>query len=235
MRLKTLAILVVFLAESMSQAQVMLNQIDNFESGIANWINPAGLATVQLGGPAGATDHFLRIATNGAVAGSGSLLVAFNQTQWIGDYSAQNIGSIEMDLKNINFPNSGAGMSVRIALRTDTLGASTPAYVSDPFTLLADNNWHHAVYLLNEANFTPVNSPPPFASVLAGGNMDFRILHNPLAEAIGASTFPIAGQLGVDNIRAAPVPEPGSFALCGIALSIAVGGFRRRRSLAQPQ
>jgi PEP-CTERM motif-containing protein len=228
MRLILVTLVAVCMASSAS-AQVILGQTDDFETGIANWTNPAGLATVQLGGPAGASDHFMRIATTGGSSGPGHQLIAFNQTQWIGDYTSQNIGAIEMDLKNINYPNGGAGMSVRIALRTSSGGSSTPAWVSDPFTLLADNNWHHAVYFLNETNFTPINSPPSFATVIGGGNMDFRILHNPLADAIGASTFPFAAQLGVDNIHAAPVPEPSSLFLCGIALVFGIRRFRRTK------
>lgn len=232
MRCPVLVALGLLLATSEGHAQVLLNQVDTFESGLANWQNMAGLASVQLGGPAGAADHFLRLATNGAAAGPGSLMIGFNQAQWVGDYTAQNITAIEMDLKNINYPNLGAGMSVRIVLRTDVTGASTPAYVSNSVTVLADNAWHHAVFALDAGNFTAVGSPPPpsFASVLAGGNMDFRILHNPSAAAIGASTAPIAGELGIDNIQAVGIPEPGSITLCGIALLIATGRYRWRKA-----
>lgn len=228
MRSILIALFVFLISTTTVDAQIMLNQIDTFESGIASWQNPSGLATVQLGGPAGPSDHFMRIATNGGNSGPGSLLIAFNQSQWIGDYTAQNVGAIEMDLKNINFPNSGAGMSVRIVFRSGTGGSSEPAYVSNAFNVLSDGIWHHAVYFLNEANFTPVNSPPSFASMLAGGNADFRILHNPVANSIGASTVPIAAQLGVDNIHALPVPEPGSLAFCGIALACGLQRHRRQ-------
>lgn len=212
------AAVVLWLFTSAVQAQVVLNQVDNFESGIANWENNAGLASVQLGGPGGGSDHFLQLASNGSTGGPGSLLVGFNQSQWIGDYVTQGITAIEMDLKNINYPNAGAGMSVRIVFRTGTGGASTPAYVSNPLTLLADNSWHHAVFQLDQSQFTAVGVPlpPSFSSVIGGDNMDFRILHNPVAAAIGASTPPVAAQLGIDNIRAVGVPEPCSLALCGI-------------------
>jgi hypothetical protein len=225
MRLRIIAFTVASMLASSGRAQVIQNQIDTFESGIANWQNSAGFGTVQAGGPGGAADHFLQLATNGATSGMGSLLVGFNQNQWIGNYTAQGINAIEMDLKNINY---APGMLIRIAFRTGTGGLNTPAYVSNAFPLPEDNAWHHAVFALSPVNFTGVNSPPAFDSVLAGGNQDFRILHNNIANAIGAATSPTAAQLGIDNIHAIAVPEPGSMALCGAAAIGALGAYRRR-------
>jgi hypothetical protein len=232
MRLTMLALTLAAIFASPGRTQVILNQIDTFESDIANWQNGAGFGTVQTGGPGGAADHFLQLATNGATGGAGSLLVGFNQNQWIGDYTSQGVTAIEMDLKNINY---AAGMSIRIAFRTGTGGSNTPAYVSNAFAVPQDNAWHHAVFPLSAANFTGVNNPPTFASVLAGGNQDFRILHNPIANAIGAATSPTAAQLGIDNIHAIAIPEPGSLILCGIAFIGTVGGYRRRNRQADAQ
>jgi hypothetical protein len=224
MRLTVLTAVAALALTRPAAAQVVVNQTDTFEAGAAGWQNGAGTATVQTGGPAGPADHFLQIATNGFPSGPGSQMVAFNQTQWVGDYTAAGVGAVAMDLRN---PGYAPGYSVRVALRTGTLGAGTPAWVSDPFPVPADNAWHHAVFALNETNFTAVNNPPPFAAVLSGGNAEFRILHNPAAAATGAATNPAAALLGIDNIGAVAVPEPASTAL--IALAAIAASLRRDR------
>jgi len=229
MRSMILSLAVLFAGTGLGTAQVVVNQTDTFEGGIANWQNPPGFASVQSGGPGGAADHFLQVQTNGQAGGSGSLLVTFNQNQWTGNYTTQGVSAIEMDLNNLNYPNGGAGMSIRIVFRTGTGGEATPAPVSNAFSLPSDGAWHHAVFPLNAANFTPINSPPSFATVLAGGNQDFRILHNPSVSEIGASTSPVSALLGIDNIHAMAVPEPGALALCGAAAVAALVRRSRRK------
>ena len=51
---------VALILANAGRAQIMLNQIDTFESGIANWQNLAGLASVQTGGPGGVSQSLRR-------------------------------------------------------------------------------------------------------------------------------------------------------------------------------
>ena len=78
------AVALLFATSPLAPAQVVSGQVDTFESGTTlNWANgaPAADPTVQLGGPGGALDHYLRIATNGVGGGAGSLMIAFNRIQ----------------------------------------------------------------------------------------------------------------------------------------------------------
>ena len=115
-------------APAVSPGQTLtLNQVDTFTSGTtANWIQgvsaPAGALTVVPGGPAGAADNFLQITSDGS--GPGGRLTAFNQTQWVGNYSAAGINVIEMDLR----APAGATqpLSMRVAFRNGNSGYATP-------------------------------------------------------------------------------------------------------------
>ena len=40
----------------------------------------------------------------------------------------------------------------------------------------------------------------------------------------------VQAQLGIDNITAAGVPEPATFALLGVGFAILAGAYRRKRS-----
>lgn len=230
-RNKFSAIVLVLAMVPVANAQIVGGQIDTFESNTTlNW--DSGITTfdptVQLGGPGGPLDHYLRIATNGGGVGAGSRLIAFNRNQWVGDYNAAGVSAIAMDLRNFNVPT---GMSVRIGFKTLTdFGA--PGYVSMPLSIPMDGQWHSVVFPLDSANMVPINFLPPvtpLSSVLAGGNAEFRILHNMNDDLNGQATPPIAAQLGVDNIRAIAVPEPAALALTGLALAWTIGSLRKSR------
>ena len=92
-----------------------------------------------------------------------------------------------------------------------------------------DGLWHHVVFPLDSANMVGINLPGSLASVLAGGNAEMRILHNANDDLNGQATAPVAAQLGVDNIRALAVPEPGALALTGLVLAWTIGSLRKAR------
>jgi hypothetical protein len=122
--------------------------------------------------------------------------VAFNQTQWIGNYVATGVTSVEMDLKNF----TTSPESIRIALRASAGGSTTPGYSSTtPFSLAADGAWHHAVFSLDSGSLTAINSPAPLSTFLTSVG-DFRVLQAAAAPSLigDAGNF----QVGVDNITA---------------------------------
>jgi len=206
-------------------AQIMIGQIDNFQDSttqnwVANGLNPVPPTNIATGGPAGAGDRYLQINTTGSASGPGSRLAAFNLNQWVGDYSTNGVAAISVDLRNFNVPTP---LSVRLAFKQGS-GNSVPAYLSQPFSLANDGQWHNAVFPLLPGQFTALNSPGSFAQVMNGTFSEFWIIHTVGAELFGDSTVPIAAQLGIDNITA--VPEPTSMALLGLA---AAGWTIRRR------
>jgi len=220
-------------SETVWAQPIVLGQKDDFQNGtLQNWTNGFGApdpVNEPNGGPAGAADRFLHDSSQGGI-GAGSRLVVFNISQWTGDYLSAGVTQIEMDLKNL----TSTTLDMRWALRASSGGSFVPGYVSSsPVVLPNDGLWHHAVFLLDDAHLTPVNSPAPLSTFLASVG-EARILHSvtpSLTGDVGVFSF------GVDNILAAAgaaVPEPAVWILLGLAASCAGAVLGVRMSRAAP-
>jgi hypothetical protein len=186
---------------------ITAGQVDDFQGGgLDGWIGGGGgsFASAQMnipsGGPSGAGDHYLQLAAGGT--GGAPRLLGVNQAQWTGDFLGAGVGAIGMDLLN----SSAAALSIRVAIREGTGNSSTPGYVStQAFSLPADNAWHHAVFLPDDADLTGINSPAPLKTDLASV-LELRILDavNPslMGDPFGSSSPAVA--FGIDNITAVP-------------------------------
>jgi hypothetical protein len=193
---------------------ITARQVDDFEDGgLGNWTGGGGGAflsaqnNISSGGPGGVGDNYLQLAAGGM--GGAPRLLGVNQAQWTGDYLGAAVGAIGMDLLN----PSANPLSIRVALREGTGSSSTPGYVSThAFSLPADNLWHHAVFWLDDADLTGVNSPAPLSVDLANV-AEVRLLDavniSLMGDPFGSSSPAVA--FGVDNITAVPALAPGDF------------------------
>jgi hypothetical protein len=208
--MKLLAIsfaLAVFLSATATFG-VTIGHADTFEDGLDNWQGGVGgFTVVPNGGPAGAGDQYLQLSS-----GASPLpprLVGFNDSQWLGNYTAAGVTAVAMDLLN----SGTTSLSMRVAIREGTGTASTPGYASTtPFILPADDQWHHAVFDLDTASLTGFNSPQLLSVDLANVK-DFRILESAAPSGVGDM---VTAQIGVDNVTA--VPEPSAIALIMLAM-----------------
>jgi hypothetical protein len=184
------------LVSDFSVAGVVLGQVDNFQDGTRqNWTNGpvSDPVNISTGGPAGAGDRFLEVASG--TFGGGSHLVTFNQTQWIGNYISAGVNRIEMDLANFG----ASTLDIRVALRSSAGGSGTPGYSStNPFALPADAQWHRAVFPIDSADLTAINSPAALSTFLTSVG-DARILSSLAPSLVGDGGNNL---LGVDNILA---------------------------------
>jgi hypothetical protein len=219
----------LLLPAGVSAQSITLGQVDTFESGTTqNWTNGhsgTGIS-VQLGGPAGAADHYLDITSSSSIP----RLIVFNRSQWRGNYNAAGVNAIGVDL--INF--SATQLVIRVAFKETTSQFSAGFVSTVGFTLPPDSQWHHATFSLTDAAMTPINSPAETFSTLLGsasfpnGPGEVRILSSAVPALNGDV---ITARIGVDNIRASfiPVPEPaGGFALLLAAAGLAGPWLRRR-------
>jgi hypothetical protein len=198
---------------------VVIGQVDTFQDGLDNWQGGVGgFSVAPTGGPAGAGDQYLQLSS-----GASPLpprLVGFNDSQWLGNFTAAGVTAVAMDLLN---PGT-TPLTMRVAIREGTSGSTTPGYATsnaDAFILPADGQWHHAIFDLDAASLTGFNSPQPLATDLANVK-DFRILESAAPSGVGDM---VTAQVGVDNVTA--VPEPSALVLIAIAAAFL---WRRTRS-----
>jgi hypothetical protein len=205
----------LFAAVPACQAQITFGHVDDFEEGnTANWSmgHPEASPTLALGGPLGAADHYLFFFSDGVSLGG--KLTMFNRNQWAGNYVANAVTRIEMDLKAL--ATSGP-LSIRLAFRSST-GSAADGYASTTgFSLPLDNQWHHVVF--NLSAMTKIGNPAPLATLLANAP-ELRILSGATPTLQGDT---LVAQIGVDNIAA--VPEPAS----AFAAALLLGLFTLRR------
>lgn len=207
---------VVLTGFSSAGASPTAGQVDTFQDGTTdNWQTgragqPVNIAT---GGPAGVGDAFLEMISTGT-GGPGSKPVILNRAQWTGDYLTAGITEVDMDLKNLGT----TPLTMRFVVQPQ-IGAA-PGYSSTTgFSLPADGAWHHASFLLDTADMTPIDGPSSLSSVLA--NVQEARIVSSASPDTGGDT--IAATIGVDNVRA--VPEPAT-----AALLLLVGPLALRRT-----
>jgi len=204
-----------------------LNQVDLFQGSKDNWTDGHGGTDgtlVGTGGPNGAGDSYLQISSG--TFGGEPRLVTFNEAQWTGNYIAAGVNEISMSLKNFG-PST---LPIRITIRDAAGGQTVGGYSSkNPFMLPADGQWHTAQFLLDAADMTPVgfSALPPLATELTAVQ-DLRLVSAGQPSIIGDA---INARIGVDDIRAASVPEPAAYILLTVG-GAAIAAWRVARRCA---
>ena len=198
---------------------VTLGVLSDFETGAQGWIsgpnNQNPPVVEATGGPQGMGDAFLRVSADGS--SSGGRLVFFNTTaNWTGNYTSAGIAAIEMDLKNL----TQAVLQIRVQIEGQGFNQIVSTVAAQ---LAAFQDWTHVRIPIDAAGFAGVNVALALTRVT-----EIRILHNPQATRSTTAPF-VAAQLGIDNVRAAPVPEPSTLLLAAAGLAGLAAGARSRR------
>jgi hypothetical protein len=198
---------------------IVNGQLDNFEDGTTmGWAG--NMLQIRTGGPAGAGDHYLELTADGA--GSGGRLTTFNLQQWLGNYIAEGVNAIEIDLRN----ESTTTLSIRVAFKAQNL-MNSPGYLSAPVILAAGSGWQHFSISISAANMIPIGGPAAYNTFFSTGIGDARIINE--AGATNLNGDFVTGQLGIDNIHAVPEPAAVMFVAGGLFLVT----FRYFRSAAR--
>ncbi|MBA2433251.1 MAG: hypothetical protein H0V56_14250 [Chthoniobacterales bacterium] len=203
-----------------------LGQIDDFQNGTTmGWGNPANTTSwVASGGPAGASDSFMRLTATGG-GGPGSRLTVQNFSQWIGNYISQGVTAIQVDLRN----EGNTDLSIRLAFKQEAQFSSN-GYLSQAVLLPVGSGWQTFSFSLAPENMIAIGGPLPYATFFStGGFEEMRFIHH-----VGATNLagdPVVGIIGIDNILA--VPEPTTTALlAGAFLALGVRYVRGKRAAA---
>jgi hypothetical protein len=199
---------------------------DTFEDGTTmGWFvpgaHPAPPANVASGGPAGVDDSYLQLTAIGG-AGAGSRLAVLNGSQWAGDYLADGVLAIAMDVNNLG-PDE---VTLRL-LFEDFDGPGPPVNLVTTLTdvvIPSGSGWVHVEFSLDPSNLLALIGAVPDA--LSSVDV-LRIFHNPDPDFPGPGIgIPVVNAVvGVDNITA--VPEPAAILL--VAGGILASWCRRHR------
>ena len=207
---------------------VTIGQMQTFDDPNHNWVVGAGpvlgtptLVPTALGGPAGPADPYLSIISRGG-SGPGSRLSAQNFVDWAGDYGSAGITHIRMDVRN--FGNTDVFLRL---LFVDFDASNAPvnaALTTTPVILPGNSDWQTVEFAVTPAALTPGIGT---AAGALSDTDELRIFHNPDAAFPVGNLPAIAASIGVDNIRAAAIPEPASWSL--LIGGLLAGYVARRR------
>jgi hypothetical protein len=212
------------------RADPVVGQVDTFEDGTTqNWavglgpgggVHPAPPTNVPDGGPAGPGDNYLLLTAVGGT-GAGSRLSVINLLgQWSGNYLSSGVSAIQMDLNNLGETD----LSLRLMFEDPVPNPPANVAISTEAVLLpAGGGWTQVLFPIAPGNLTAVLGSVNGALSNTTG---IRIFHSPTVEPSGP---PVVARLGVDNIRAAVIPEPGTLALAGMGLLPLAGAVVRRK------
>ncbi len=206
---------------SLATAQITNGQIDTFQDGtVMDWGNGIVdfLVTNEDGGPAGAGDRYLEVATIGDSVGPGSRLGVFNREQWTGDYLAAGVDTITMDVANFT---PSTDIELRLMLFTDVGSVFTTTLSA---AVANDGAWTSVSFDISEAGMTRVEGSFSYEDSMNAVNR-LLVRHQPGAPgSVGGAPALLDGLMGLDNIRA--LPAPGGVAV--LALGGLLAGRRRR-------
>ena len=214
-------------------AGVTLGQVDTFETGSEGWFRggaspgvPRTDANVESGGPTG---DYMLITANGSSGGQLGRLTIINDSQWAGNYIDAGVNALTMNVNN--FGNND--LFLRLVFENPMMGPPTLiAFTSEAQKVSAGSGWSSITFnispehLISPAGFGPVTDA--LMSVTA-----IRLYHS---EALNVPNpffpiDPVVATLGVDNIRAAAVPEPATLLLLGTGLAGLGAAVRKRRKV----
>ena len=192
MKAKSLIITIALIMSALTQAQINAGYTDNFENNTTqNWTDggsPSPPTNIPTGGPDGTNDNYLQNISLGG-NGPGSKMVMFNDQQWNGNYTNQNILSIEFDVR---------ALSNTLNLRIAFDGPGGRICTSNSVTVSPNGPWTRVVIPITPSDFTLVAGGSNISQTLSDVS-DMRILSNVNSSWQGQS---MSATLEIDNIRA---------------------------------
>lgn len=225
------------LLSSAAAAGPVIGQTDDFEDGTTQgWqVNLLGMGpappealptNIPTGGPGGQDDNFLQLTSLG-VNGPGGRLVALNlDSRWTGDYLTSGVNALTVDVNNLG----STDLFLRLLFEHAAGGPPTDvAFSTNSVTVAAGSGWTPVTFLIRPGDLTAATGSVEAA---LSDTSVLRIFHSPSAQFPGPA---VAAVLGVDNITAAAVPEPGSLVLLATGLSgMGLVVHKRRKADASP-
>ena len=182
----------IFTVPTTWAADVPVGQVDDFQSGsMTNWTGGAILSLAD-GGPAGPGDRYLRVASD---PNDANHLGVQAKEAWAGNYVANRILAITMDVRNLG--------TEAINLRMLTTGAGCRWASIEPVILPVGGGWQRVIFGLSAVDMVRVEYTGTLAANLS--NINRIVFHHDPGDATGHGGSPElnGGVMGIDNVTAA--------------------------------
>jgi hypothetical protein len=193
-----LTALLICFASPRSLWAIATGEIDTFTSTTEGWQQgQSSNLRATSGGPAGASDAYLRVVADGS--STLGKIVVFNTAQWAGNYTAAGIDAIAMAANNVG----ATSLTLRLAFGTTAAPDSGGTWFSSitGVTLPAASGWKNISFPIASTDLTRVSGTATYSTVMAGV-VAVRLLHSSTASDRGQQ---VTATLGVDNITAISV------------------------------
>ena len=178
MNKKLLTFYLTLLITSTISSQILAGHVDDFEDGTVqgwkhNLPNPNEPVNIATDGPAGVNDNFLRNSNSGTT-GSGSKHIMFNKppdNNWTGNYTAQGIVAIRMDIRNSGTNDLYLRVAFRGGPNTSWMASTNPVVVS------TGGGWRAIEIPIAASDFTITQGTDTASDILLDV-IEFRLLSN---------------------------------------------------------
>jgi autotransporter-associated beta strand protein len=175
---------------------ITAGQVDDFQDNTTDSWGGGDTLTTPGGGPLGVSDLYLNLESVGG-GGMGSKLATTNAFQWSGNYRAAGVTQIGMDILNPNTSPVATPLNIRIVL-FGQFGSRWTSTIGN--TIAADNQWHHTMFSLAQADLTLVAGTETYTQTITNV-LQLQIRYDAgSTPSSGGTTF--AGMMGLDNITA---------------------------------
>lgn len=205
---------------------VTLSQIDTFDATVENWIEGGSSDTPPTWAGNGGPGDSAYMHNDSPGVSPGRNMQMWNTTQWQGDFVGAGVSRISMDAANLT---DAGGENIHLRIAFDGEGGW---FVTNPLTLLPQSGWTHLEFDIGELDLIYAGSGSgeyletmqevermQIISMAPGEYFEIR-------SGAGLKGDQILASLGLDNIRAEGIPEPGSLVLLGWGVLAAA---RRKR------
>ena len=176
------------LISSTTFAQIVANQVDDFESSLENWtVGNSSVAANQIsrptdGGPDGAGDAYFSYVTTGNASGAGSKMIVLSRNaQWSGDFIGHGIVAVKMDVRATT-----GDLTLRIGLSDEpTTSVGTQIVTTTPVVIAAGSGWQSVTIPIQPSDFTVIDGGTGLTPTQVLASVyEMRILSNTTANPL---------------------------------------------------
>lgn len=200
-------------AGSFASAQIVLNRVDDFQSGTTmSWVGGTDPVNIANGGPMGVGDRYLSVTGTGS-SGAGGVPATYNGDRWFGNWNLAGVKVIRVQVKNFGTP----AISLRAVLH-DLMG--TRWTTTNSYTVNGGAGWLSFYMPVRESAWTRVLGSASFTAMTNNvGRLMFR--HDSGSPSSGGT--PLATTMGLDNITPLPYIRVNPSAV-SVSLGSILGG-----------